>query len=100
MRASRVNGVAPSPTSTFPLSSAPNQEALGAENQVSQEGDAPGAGAYPAQPRAALRPADRPEARARGDGRRPSGAGIPLGGTTARPGGAQEPHPSEYRGAA
>src|SRR5437588_10963992 len=96
MRGARVNGVAPRPTSTYPLSSAPNPETLSATNQVRQEGDAPGAGAYPAQPRPALRVANRAQARAQRHLRRPGGSGVSVGGAAARPGGAQEPHPSEH----
>src|SRR2546430_4470504 len=83
--------------STYPLSSAPNQETLGAANQVRQEGDAPGAGAYPAQPRPALRVANRAQARAQRHLRRPGGSGVPGGGATARSRGAQKPHSSQYR---
>src|SRR6266480_5053236 len=97
MRGARVNGVAPCPTSTYPLSSAPNPETLSATNQVRQEGDAPGAGAYPAQPRPALRVANRAQARAQRDLRRPGVPGVSGGGAAARSRSPQEPHSSQYR---
>src|SRR2546430_9718465 len=82
--------------STYPLSSAPNPETLSATNQVRQEGDAPGAGAYPAQPRPALRVANRAQARAQRDLRRPGDPGVSGGGAAARPSSPQKPHSSQH----
>src|SRR6266480_3225491 len=96
MRGARVNGVAPCPTSTYPLSSAPNPETLSATNQVRQEGDAPGAGAYPGQPRPALRVANRAQARAQRDLRRPGDPGVSGGGAAARSRSPQKPHSSQH----